>query len=366
MKIFYTSLFLFFTVFAFGQTETVDTSKVYPVAEYMPMVSNCAAWDTTYQMQRQCSQDVLLKFIYANVNYPDSARMQGIEGTVVISFVVNPDSLISDVKIVRDIGGGCGDAALQVISALNPLGLKWAPGKQKGVPVKVSMNIPVKFKIKEVPPYDIIQGDTVYNTFDKALAFKGGDAAMSEFIAKNLKYPAAGNDSCSIGTVEVKALVEKDGVVRILEMNDYSGLGMDYQFEAISATTATANQWDIAEYKGQKVPAAYAIRMDFKPTSAACKARISDFDKAQQIAVEGSTLYNSGQKEAGIAKLSEALALFPNNGEFLNARGNAYLDMQNYLGACEDLTKLKEILLVTWVDNLLPVICKQAEAKAEK
>ncbi len=363
MKLFYTSLFLLLTIFSFGQTETVDTSKVYPVAEYMPMVSNCAAWDTTYQMQRQCSQDVLLKFIYANVKYPDTARMNGIEGTVVISFVVNTDSLISDVKVVRDIGGGCGDAALQVISALNPLGLKWAPGKQKGVPVKVSMNIPVKFKIKEVPPYDIIQGDTIYNTFDKVLAFKGGETAMEAFIDKNLNYPATGNDSCTIGTVEVKALVEKDGKVRILEMNDFSNLGMDYQFEAISATTATINQWDIAEYKGQKVPATHLIRMDFRPTSATCKTTLSKFDNAQKIAVEGSTLYNSGQQEAGIAKLTEAISLFPDNAEFLYARGNAYLDMQNYTGACEDLTKVKEILLVTWVDNLLPVICKQAEEK---
>lgn len=364
MKIFFISLLLFFTAFAIGQNmQEVDTSKVYPVAEYMPMVSNCAAWDTSYQMQRQCSQEVLLKFIYANVQYPDSARMQGIEGTVVVNFVVNPDSTISDAKVVRDIGGGCGDAALSVINALNPLGLKWAPGKQKGVPVKVAMNIPVKFKIKEIPPYDIVQGDTIYNTFDKALAFSGGDAAMSDFLTKNLKYPASGNDSCTIGTIEVKALVESDGVVRILEMNDFSNLGMDYQFEAISATTASIGKWDVAEYKGKKVPAAHLIRMDFKPSAANCKANVSKFEQAQLIAVEGSNLYNKGEQEAGIAKLTEAITMFPDNAEFLYARGNAYLDMQNYIGACEDLTKVKEILLVTWVDNLLPVICKQAEDK---
>ena len=192
MKSFFTVVFLLMITMAFGQNETIDTSKIYPVAEYMPMVANCAAWDTTYQMQRQCSQDVLLKFIYANVQYPDSARLQGIEGTVVISFVVNPDSLISDAKIMRDIGGGCGEAALYVINALNPLGLKWAPGKQKGVPVKVRMNVPVKFKIKEIPPYDLVEGDTVYNTFDKPLAFTGGGEAMTEFLTANLKYPEGG------------------------------------------------------------------------------------------------------------------------------------------------------------------------------
>ena len=363
MKTFFTSFLSFLTVFTFAQTEVVDTSKIYPVAEYMPLVANCAAWDTTYQMQQQCSQEVLLKFIYANVKYPDSARMQGIEGTVVVSFVVGVDSLISDVKVVRDIGGGCGAAALYVVNALNPLGLKWAPGKQKGIPVKVQMNIPIKFKIKEIPPYDIVDGDTIYNTFDKTLAFTGGDVALFNFIDEKLKYPPAGNDSCSIGTIEIKVLVQTDGVVSILDMNDFSNLGFDYQFEAISAATASIGNWDIAEYEGKKVPAAQLMRMDFEPTAEKCKATISKFEQAQQLAVEGSTLYNEGKQEEGIAKLTQAIALQPNNAEFLSARGNAYLDAQNYVGACEDFTKVKEILLFTWVDNLLPVICKQAETK---
>ena len=327
----------------------------------MPMVSNCAAWDTTYEVQRRCSQDVLLKFIYQNVNYPDSARMQGIEGTVVISFIVNPDSTLSDAKIVRDIGGGCGASALYVVNALNPLGLKWAPGKKEGVPVKVQMNIPIKFKIKEVPPYDVIDRDTIYNTFDKVLAFNGGNSALSAFLSEQLKYPAIGNDSCTIGSIEVRALVEPNGVVRVLEMSDFSNLGFDFQFEAINATTATIGKWEIAEYKGKKVPAAYTMRMEFKPENPSCNSIISRFEEAERIAVEGSILFNEGKKEEGVAKLSEAIALFPDNAEFLSARGNAYLDMKNYIGACEDLTKVKEILLVTWVDTLLPVICKQGE-----
>lgn len=359
-----TLILLSLQTIVFSQTE-VDTSFIYPVVEEMPMVSNCAAWDTTYEAQRKCSQDVLLKFIYQNVNYPDSARMQGIEGTVVISFVVNPDSLISETKIVRDIGGGCGASALYVINALNQLGLKWAPGKQKGVPVKVRMNIPVKFKIKEIPPYDIVEGDTIYNTFDKVVNFQGGETALSDFIHKDLKYPPAGNEDCALGAIEVKALIEPTGVVRILEMNDFSNLGMDYQFQAINTTTATIGKWDIAEYGGRKVPAAYMMRMEFKPSSEKCRSKVQNFEKAQLIALEGSTLFNEGQKEAGITKLSEAIELFPNNAEFLYARGNAYIDLQNFEGACEDLTKVKEILLVTWVDNLLPVICKAGNKEKE-
>ena len=65
------------------------------------------------------------------------------------------------------------------------------------------MNVPVKFKIKEIPPYDLVEGDTVYNTFDKPLAFTGGGEAMTEFLTANLKYPEGGNDSCSIGTIYI-------------------------------------------------------------------------------------------------------------------------------------------------------------------
>ncbi len=360
MKPFFIGIFMLLASMGLAQTE-VDTSIIYKIVEEMPLVSNCARWDTTYEMQRQCSQEVLLKFIYQNVRYPDSARLQGIEGTVVINFVVNPDSTLSDAKIIRDIGGGCGAAALYVVNAINYLGLKWAPGKKAGVPVKVAMNIPVKFKIKEIPPYELVEGDTVYTQFEKPLSFKGGNEALAQFLANTLKYPVTGNDSCLVGTIEVKALIQTNGVTRVLEINDFNNLGMDYQFEAINATTSTIGQWEAAEYQGRKVPAAYLLRMDFKPTAEKCAAKVSDFEKAAQIALEGSTLFNEGKQEAGLIKLNEAIALFPNNAEFLYARGQAHIEMQNFEQACQDLTKVKEILLVTWVDHLLPIICGSAE-----
>ena len=55
--------------------------------------------------------------------------------------------------------------------------------------------------------------------------------------------------------------------------------------------------------------------------------------------------------------MDEAIALFPNNAEYLYARGQAHIELKNMEQACEDLTKVKEILLVSWVDNLLPIIC---------
>lgn len=367
MRLFFTCLLLilqsyfYSTGVVYGQ---VDTSKVYPIVEEMPLIPNCATYDTTFAAKQKCTQDLLLNYIYQNVQYPDSARFKGIEGTVVISFVVGRDSMIKEGKVVKDIGGGCGAAALYVIKAMNPLNLKWVPGKTQGTPVDVRMTIPVKFKIKEVPPYVLVDRDTVYTTWDQASTFKGGAPALETYITSNLKYPDSGLKNCEVGVIEVKTLVDADGAVRILEMVDYNNLGMDFQFEAISTITGSVGQWNIAEYKGRKVPTSYPIRINFKPTAATCQTRVAAFDQAQALAIEGSTLFEQGEEAAGVAKLDEAIALFPDNTEFLYARGQVHLELDNMEQACLDLTKVKEILLVSWVDNLLPLICNGTEKEA--
>ena len=236
MRIYLLSLFLLITASVQAQ---VDTSKVYSIAEKMPLIPQCAVLDTTDAAKKKCTQDLLLSFIYRNVQYPDSARLLGVEGTVVVSFVVGRDSMIKDVQILKDIGGGCGAAATYVINAMNPLKLRWVPGEMKETPVDVRMTIPVKFKLKEPPPYMMVGRDTVYTEMDKPLAYKGGQEALDQYLTQNLTYPAIGNDSCSIGVIEATALVTPNGDVRILEMNDYSNLGLDFQFEAISTVTST-------------------------------------------------------------------------------------------------------------------------------
>lgn len=66
---------------------------------------------------------------------------------MVISFIVNEDGSISDAKIVREIGGGCGEEALKVVQSMNLMPEKWIPGKQKGKAVNVQYNLPIAFKL---------------------------------------------------------------------------------------------------------------------------------------------------------------------------------------------------------------------------
>ena len=88
--------------------------------------------------------DSLYAFIERNLVYPQWAKDNKIEGKVYVSFTVETDGSISNVKVLRDIGGGCGAEAIRVVMKMP----KWKPGKQRGKPVRVQFNLPIEFKLK--------------------------------------------------------------------------------------------------------------------------------------------------------------------------------------------------------------------------
>lgn len=83
------------------------------------------------------------QFVQKKMKYPSQARRMGIEGKVFVQFVVGKDGSINEVKVIRGIGAGCDEEAIRVIEN-SP---KWAPGKQRGKPVKVRMVLPITFKL---------------------------------------------------------------------------------------------------------------------------------------------------------------------------------------------------------------------------
>lgn len=85
----------------------------------------------------------LYKYLGKNIRFPPFATESGISGKVQVSFVVEKDGSITDIKILKDIGGGCGEEAIRVIKSMP----KWIPGKQRGMPVRVRFSMPVLFKL---------------------------------------------------------------------------------------------------------------------------------------------------------------------------------------------------------------------------
>lgn len=85
----------------------------------------------------------LMEYLSKNIEYPKAARESGIQGRVFVSFIVEKDGSISNVKVIRSIGGGCDEEAVRVVKAMP----KWKPGKQRGKAVRVSYMLPVVFKL---------------------------------------------------------------------------------------------------------------------------------------------------------------------------------------------------------------------------
>ncbi len=124
-----------------------EIEEIFKVVEDMPRFPGCESTTAGKDDLIACASKKLYEFIYKHIKYPRIANENGIDGMVVIQFVVEKDGSIAGARIVRDIGGGCGNEALRVVNLMNEMPEKWVPGKQRGRPVRVMFNLPVRFKL---------------------------------------------------------------------------------------------------------------------------------------------------------------------------------------------------------------------------
>ncbi len=82
-----------------------------------------------------------MNYLAESLKYPEEAKERGIEGTVVMAFIVNSDGTISNIETLRGIGGGCDQEAMRVIQNAP----KWTPGQLGGKAVRVRMRLPLRF-----------------------------------------------------------------------------------------------------------------------------------------------------------------------------------------------------------------------------
>ncbi|WP_413670897.1 TonB family protein [Mucilaginibacter sp. Mucisp86] len=100
------------------------------------------------------------KFLMTNIRYPKAAHDNNVQGRVIITFVVEKDGSLSNMKVVRGIGSGCDEEAVRVLS-ISPA---WKPGIQNGKPVKVQYSVPISFTLtddKSAKPGENKTGDVV-------------------------------------------------------------------------------------------------------------------------------------------------------------------------------------------------------------
>lgn len=85
----------------------------------------------------------LRKYIAQNIQYPEIAKENGIQGRVFVQFVVNKKGKVEQVKVVRGVDPSLDKEAIRVIQSLPA----WKPGSQRGKPVKVSFTVPINFQL---------------------------------------------------------------------------------------------------------------------------------------------------------------------------------------------------------------------------
>lgn len=114
---------------AVAAAATTDPERIEKVAQEMPEFPGGDA--------------ARYKFLKDHLRYPSEAKELRISGTVFLTFVVERDGSITDIKILRGVGGGCEEEAIRVVKMMP----RWNPGRQNGTPVRVQFNLPIKFTL---------------------------------------------------------------------------------------------------------------------------------------------------------------------------------------------------------------------------
>jgi protein TonB len=122
-------------------------NEIFEVVEQMPRFPGCEDMAGDDAAKKQCADQKMMTWIYSQIKYPSQAVELSIEGTTVISFVVNENGEIGNITVRKKVGGGCENEAERVIQKMAQLPQKWTPGKQGNKNVSVRYNLPVRFKL---------------------------------------------------------------------------------------------------------------------------------------------------------------------------------------------------------------------------
>ena len=109
--------------------DKIETDKVYQVVEKMPEFPG--------------GKQRLLNWVMKNIQYPAEARRKGVQGRVVITFVINKNGKAVEPVIVQSVDPLLDKEAIRLVNSMP----KWEPGEEKGEPVRVKFTMPINFRL---------------------------------------------------------------------------------------------------------------------------------------------------------------------------------------------------------------------------
>ncbi|WP_299988046.1 TonB family protein [uncultured Pontibacter sp.] len=228
--------------------------------------------------QFQGGEAEMMKFLGTNIQYPAIAKSNGVEGLTVVTFVVETDGKISEVKTVKPLSKETDEEAMRVVKLMSG---HWSPGRQNEEVVRVRYTLPIRFALSEA---DRTAAASVANRMP---AFKGGTEAMQQAMQAHLALPAEAKKENLNARVVVKFYVDKEGQVSNVRLEGTKlkkmvgpGSELDYMdastFQlqnkamlaklsesAMAAVKSTSGQWEPALKSGQPTGAEVVLPVQF-------------------------------------------------------------------------------------------------------
>ena len=121
--------------------------QIYTIVEEMPRFPGCKDLEGTVQEKKSCADMNLLKYIYNNWKIPKTAIENQVCERIVVSFVIDQQGKVRNIKILKEPGYGMGASIMQLLEAMNNLPQAWRPGYHKGKPVAVQYNLPIRYHL---------------------------------------------------------------------------------------------------------------------------------------------------------------------------------------------------------------------------
>ena len=236
----------------FTQAESVsmkvaDNDSIYQVVEVMPEFPG--------------GMDQMAKYLSENIKYPEEAKEKGISGRVFISFVIEKDGSVSNVEVMKSIGGGCDEESLRVVKAMP----KWKPGMNKGKAVRVSYVLPISFKLDESATTAKKTDANIYDTPETMPEYIGGTEAMIKYLQDNITVPEKyqNMEAKAQYRVMVKFVVEADGSVTEVETVKPEPAKADLNEEAVRVVKGMP-KWKPGTQDGKPVRVRYMLPITYK------------------------------------------------------------------------------------------------------
>ena len=233
------------------QPKEAEQGDVFQVVEEQPMFPG--------------GMGEMMKFLQQNVKYPKEAQDQGVQGRVIVQFVVNKDGSISNDTVVRSVDPMLDAEAIRVVRSMP----NWTPGKQRGEAVRVRFTLPVTFRLDGGEESKPVQMQvTVENTGEEIIKvpeqlpeYPGGMGELMKFLQRNARYPKEAQEQGKQGRVIVQFVVEKDG--SITDAKIAKSVDPQLDAEALRVVNAMPN-WTPGKQKGKEVRAYFTLPVTFR------------------------------------------------------------------------------------------------------